>query len=144
GAGRVVATRGIIGSLLVADYGVAPDRLSVVAPGTDRVAARPRRSEGMVALLAVGAVVPRKGYDLLVAALARLAGLPWRLVIAGDEGRSPETFAQLPARIAGSGLAGRIVLRGAVGPDELASLYAAADLFVLPSPFEGDALALTG
>ena len=72
--------------LLAADYDVRSERLSVVEPGTERVATRPRRVESVIALLAVGAVVPRKGYDVLVAALARLKHLPWRLVIAGDCG----------------------------------------------------------
>ena len=66
---------------------------------------------------------------------------PWRLVIAGDGGRSPETFAQLEADIARLGLADRVTLRGAVAAEQLASLYASSDLFVLPSRFEGYGMA---
>jgi glycosyltransferase involved in cell wall biosynthesis len=95
----------------------------------------------MVSLLAVGSVVPRKGYDVLIAALARLSDLPWRLVIAGDRGRSSPTARQLDADIARHGLAGRIELLGAVAPERLTQLYAGADLFVLPSRHEGYGMA---
>ena len=88
-------------------------------------------------------MIPRKGYDVLVAALAQLKHLPWRLVIAGDRGRSPETFRRLATDIADLGLADRVSLLGTVGPEELASLYAGADLFVLPSRFEGYGMAYT-
>jgi glycosyltransferase involved in cell wall biosynthesis len=138
---HVVVTSSSTARLLTTDYGVAAERLSVIEPGTDRGTAQPRVNDGVVALLAVGAVVPRKGYDLLVASLAALAQLPWRLTIVGDGARSPETFAQLTADVARRGLADRIVFRGAVSADELASLYASADLFVLPSRFEGYGMA---
>jgi glycosyltransferase involved in cell wall biosynthesis len=147
GARHVITSSASTGRLLVSDYGVAPERLSVVAPGTDRPQMRAQGSEGgskgAVTLLAVGAVVPRKGYDLLVAALAELQHLPWRLVIAGDGGRSPDTCARLEADIARLGLADRVVLRGAVSAQELASLYESSDLFVLPSRYEGYGMAYT-
>src|SRR3989442_997816 len=76
---------------LVEGSGVAPGRGSGVEPGTDRGSPPPRKREGEVKLLAVGSVIPRKGYGVLVAALARLRQLPWRLIIAGDYGRSPQT-----------------------------------------------------
>jgi glycosyltransferase involved in cell wall biosynthesis len=136
-ARHVIATSTMSARLLAADYGVAPDRLSVVEPGTDRVAPWPRDHTGEVVLLAVGAVIPRKGYDVLVAALAKLAHLRWRLVIAGDGGRSPETFRKLEAEIAELGLADRVTLLGAVSAEQLASLYQRCDLFALPSRFEG-------
>ena len=41
------------------------------------------------------------------------------------------------------GLADRVSLLGAVGPEELTSLYAGADLFVLASRFEGYGMAYT-
>jgi glycosyltransferase involved in cell wall biosynthesis len=143
GARHVITSSASTGRLLVSDYGVAPERLSVVAPGTDLPRTRSRGGERGIALLAVGAVVPRKGYDLLVAALSEFTHLPWRLVIAGDGGRSPETLAQLEADIARLGLADRVALRGAVSAEELASLYESSDLFVLPSRYEGYGMAYT-
>jgi glycosyltransferase involved in cell wall biosynthesis len=140
-ARRVVTTSAATARLLTADYCIASERLSVVEPGTDRGDARPRKNDDAVVLLAVGAVVERKGYDLLVAALAKLKHLSWRLVIAGDHGRSPEAFRRLEADIAWFGLADRITLLGAVSAQQLASLYATSDLFVLPSRFEGYGMA---
>jgi glycosyltransferase involved in cell wall biosynthesis len=140
-ARHVVATSPSTARLLVADYAVSAERLSIVRPGTDRVAARPRAGGPVVDLLAVGSVVPRKGYDMLVAALARIPALAWRLVIVGDRERSPDTVRRLDAEIARLALAGRITFVGAVAPRRLAELYAAADLFVLPSRFEGYGMA---
>jgi len=142
-ARHVIATSAAVARLLVDDYGVAAGRVSVVEPGTDRVLPPPRKREGEVKLLAVGSVIPRKGYDVLVAALARLRHLPWRLIIAGDRGRSPQTSRRLRAEIARLGLADRITLLGAVTPGELSPLYACTDLFVLPSRFEGYGMAYT-
>jgi glycosyltransferase involved in cell wall biosynthesis len=140
-ARHVVVTSAATARLLAADYDVAPDRVSVVEPGTDRIEAAANRGGTTVTLLAVGSVIPRKGYDVLVAALARLEHLPWQLVIAGDCVRSPMTTRQLKDDIARHGLGERINLCGAVASGELAKLYAAADLFVLPSRFEGYGMA---
>jgi glycosyltransferase involved in cell wall biosynthesis len=142
-ARHVIATSASTVRLLAADYGVSFDRLSVVKPGTDRIVARSRKREGAMMLLAVGAVVPRKGYDVLVAALAKLKHLSWQLVIAGDIGRSPETFRWLQGDIAHLDLTDRVAVLGAVANEELASLYAASDLFVLPSRFEGYGMVFT-
>ncbi len=140
-ARHVVTTSPATARVLAADYGVAQENITVVRPGTDRATLARGGGDRTVALLAVGAVVPRKGYDLLVAALAQLKHLPWRLTIAGDCGRSPDTLRRLEADIARCGLAQRIRLRGALTADELTSLYAASDLFVLPSRFEGYGMA---
>jgi glycosyltransferase involved in cell wall biosynthesis len=140
-ARHVVATSAATARLLSADYSVPAERVTVVCPGTDAVAARPRRPSDTVTLLAVGAVVPRKGYDLLVGALARLADRSWRLVIVGDRSRSAETAARLDADIARLGLAARVEFTGPVAPERLSALYSLADLFVLPSRFEGYGMA---
>jgi len=140
-ARHVITTSPSTAQLLVADYAVPPQRLSVVRPGTDRVAMRSRPGGPVVDLLAVGSVVPRKGYDILVAALAMMPDLAWRLIIAGDRDRSADTVQQLDADIARLGLAGRVTFAGAVEPQRLMQLYAASDLFVLPSRFEGYGMA---
>jgi glycosyltransferase involved in cell wall biosynthesis len=140
-ARHVVVTSPSTARLLVSDFAVPPERLSVVRPGTDRVAHKPHRPGDAVELLAVGSIVPRKGYDVLVAALAKLTDLPWRLTVAGDLSRSPQTAQELSAAIGHAGLAGRVTFMGAVAPERLLQQYAAADLFVLPSRFEGYGMA---
>ncbi|WP_424595090.1 glycosyltransferase family 4 protein [Bradyrhizobium sp.] len=99
------------------------------------------REDGALRLLSVGAVVPRKGFDVLVAALATLTDLPWRLTIAGDRSRDRDAAAQLDADIARHQLGKRIAALGAVSPRRLAALYAEADVFVLASHFEGYGMA---
>jgi glycosyltransferase involved in cell wall biosynthesis len=141
-ARHVVATSAATARLLIADYGVPAERLTVVQPGTDRAAPHESRRQALM-LLTVGAIVPRKGYDVLVEALAQLKDHFWRLVIAGDNTRSPETAARLDEDIARYGLSDRIEIAGPVSDKRLAELYAAADLFVLPSRFEGYGMAYT-
>jgi glycosyltransferase involved in cell wall biosynthesis len=141
----VVANSATTARVLSGDYDVPADRITVAPPGTDRpaitVAPRGDRNPDEVALLAVGSAVPRKGYDMLCAALAGLMPLRWRLTIAGDMGRDPETAARLKADIARFGLERRVTIEPAVTRDRLATLYATADLFVLPSRYEGFGMA---
>jgi glycosyltransferase involved in cell wall biosynthesis len=87
-------------------------------------------------------VAPIKGYDLLIAALATLADMPWRLTIAGDRTRNPVAAAQLDADIATYGLGNRVAVLGAVPPEAIIELYLASDVFVLASRFEGYGMAL--
>lgn len=143
-ARAVVVTSAATARLLVADYGVPPDKITVAPPGTDRVAPANRSGRnGPVALLAVGALVPRKGYDVLVEALSRLADLDWRLIIVGPLDRDPATATAVAAQIEDLALADRVTLAGAVTPDHLATLYAGADAFVLASRFEGYGMAFS-
>jgi len=140
-AHHVIASSPSTGQRLAADYGVAPDRITVAVPGNDpRPLARGSR-DGTIALLGVGAVVPRKAFDVLVAALAQLTDLPWRLTIAGDRTRSAAAVAALDDAIRTHDLGDRIDIAGAVPDARLDALYAAADLFVLPSRFEGYGIA---
>jgi glycosyltransferase involved in cell wall biosynthesis len=138
---HVVTTSPATRRALIADYAVTPEQVTVALPGIEAVAVSPRPRRDAVTLLSVGAVVPRKGYDVLIDALATTADLDWRLVIAGDRTRDPATADAVAARIAASGLGARVSLRGAVGDDELARLYAEADVFVLASRHEGYGMA---
>ena len=138
---HVIASSPSTARLLVADYAVAADRISIVPPGTDRVPITPRMRGSTVELLAVGSVVPRKGYDILLAALTKIRDLSWRLVVAGDRTRDLATPRMLDARILRLGLEERITFAGAVTARALHQLYANADLFVLPSRFEGYGMA---
>jgi glycosyltransferase involved in cell wall biosynthesis len=140
-AQRVIVTSPFTARLIVSDYGVAADRVAIVRPGVDR-APLARAIPGVpVALLSVGAIVHRKGYDVLLAALARLVDLPWRLTIVGDRTRDSIAAARLDRDIARFDLADRVVVAGVVSAQRLAALYTRADLFVLASRFEGYGMA---
>ena len=140
-ADNVIVTSPSTGRLLATDYGVEPDDITVARPGSELKARARGSTDGAVALLAVGSLVRRKGYDVLVAALADLKDLPWRLTIAGDRTRSPATAAALDADILRHGLGEHVAVLGAVPDERLAALYAGADLFVLPSRHEGYGMA---
>jgi glycosyltransferase involved in cell wall biosynthesis len=138
---EIVVTSPTTAKLVASDYGVPAERITVARPGSDP-APRSSGSRNQVPhLLSVGAVVPRKGFDVLVAALARLAELPWRLTIAGDLTRDPNEATKLQASISQHGLTSRIAPVGAVTTECLAALFDDADLFVLASRFEGYGMA---
>lgn len=145
GATHVIVTSEATARLLAADYGVPNEKITVARPGVDRVASAPRKDKdnGAVALFSVGSLVPRKGYDVLIAAVAEVADLDWRLVIVGPRDRDRATAERIAAQISALGLGARVTLAGEVPRDRLAALYAAADLFVLASRFEGYGMAFT-
>ena len=134
----VVATSTTTAETLTRDYAVPSDRLVVAPPGTDP-AAPAARCGNPPHILSLGSVTPRKGHDLLVAALTSLTHLPWRCTIAGSHDRAPETARRLRAQIETAGLANRILLPGEV--ETVENLYADADLFVLASRHEGFGMA---
>jgi glycosyltransferase involved in cell wall biosynthesis len=140
---RVIVTSPATRRILVADYSVPDDMITVALPGIERTgAALARKLAGdTVNLLAVGAVVPRKGYDVLIEAVDRLAGLDWQLVIAGDCKRDSATARDLAATIARKRLERRVCLAGSVSERELGELYRDAHVFVLASRFEGYGMA---
>lgn len=138
---HVVVTSPATRRTLVADYGVPTDAITVALPGQDAVAAPSRRASGMLKLLAVGAVVRRKGYDVLVAALDRVRDLDWELVIVGDCTRDRGVAGDLATTLVRLRLGARIRMTGAVSDQELAALYADADVFVLASRHEGYGMA---
>ena len=135
-ARHVVVTSATTAQQLSSHYAVPAERMTVVRPGSDPVSPAQRSVDGTVRLLSVGAVVPRKGYDILIAALAALPDLPWSLTIAGDCTRHPKAAAQLKADIEHRGLGSRVTVLGAVSPERLSELYAEADIFALASRFE--------
>jgi glycosyltransferase involved in cell wall biosynthesis len=140
---RVIASSVTTARTLTADYAVPEQRLTVACPGTDP-APRALGSGGPgVAILSVGSLTPRKGHDVLIAALAGLAHLDWRLTIAGPADRDPAHARELAGLIAAAGLQDRVVLAGALDAGALARAYDGADLFALASRHEGFGMAFT-
>ena len=123
-------------------YGLPPERIAIVPPGTAKPAApAPLRTSGRLRLLCVATVTPRKGHLLLIEALASLADLDWDLLCIGSLERDPAEASALRAAIARHGLGSRVTLAGEWPPERLAEAYQAADAFVLPSFLEGYGMA---
>ena len=89
---------------------------------------RPKPAEPV--LLNVGRLAPQKGQEILLDALARLKDRPWRLTLVGDG----PLRADLERQAGRLGLASRVTFAGFVDP---LPHFAAADLFVLSSRWEG-------
>jgi poly(glycerol-phosphate) alpha-glucosyltransferase len=107
-------------------YGAERDR-SGNAPKNDRFT-----------FLFLSRVHPKKGLDILAAALGRLRGHSrnWRALIAGDDAGSGY-LAEVKALFAREGIADRCEFLGDVRGPRKEEALAAADVFVLPSYSEG-------
>ena len=139
-AGRVIVTgRRTAGD--VERLGVPRNRVGVVEPGTERRPLAPADGNPPT-LLTVGALIPRKGHDLLLSALAGLLDLAWGLVLIGPRGRDLEYEQRVMTLTDDTEVRERVHFEGEVDAGRLAQAYAEADLFVLPSHHEGYGMAL--
>jgi glycosyltransferase involved in cell wall biosynthesis len=138
---RVIVTSRTTARALT-DFGVAPERVAVVPPGTDPAPLAEGSGEASVRLLCVGTLTARKGHAILVEALAGLRDQAWRLRCAGSVERDPTTAAAVRRRIAAQGLEDRITLLGELEESALSREYARADGFVLASHYEGYGMVL--
>ena len=141
-ARHVIVTSETTRATLIADFAVAADRVSVAEPGTDPAPRFVGSGGANVEILAIGSLTPRKGHVVLIEALAGLAHLPWRLEIIGSPDRDPACAAQVRAAIAAHGLRDRVTLSGEAPEATLGAAYLGADLFVLPSLYEGYGMVL--
>jgi glycosyltransferase involved in cell wall biosynthesis len=123
-------------------YGVAPSSITVVEPGTD-AAPQARGSTGDgVELLCVATIVPRKGHDVLIRALATMREQPWHLTCVGGLDRDDAWTTALRTQIAGAGLEERVEFAGELDRVRVDQRYDAADVFVLPTWYEGYGMAV--
>lgn len=121
-----------------------PDRVELVYHGLDfsrfpAPPARPARDGGdprdPVTILSVGRAVEKKGFDIVLDALARLPiGLDWRFRHVGGGA----LLDRLKARAEALGIGGRIEWLGALAQDRVIEEYRRADLFVLASRVAAD------
>ena len=123
----------------------AEDKVALVYHGLDfsrfdqSPATRPAHDgcdqDNTVNLISVGRAVDKKGYDYLLAALARLPPtLHWRLKHIGGG----ELLPDLQQQASELGVDGRIDWLGGLPQTEVLAAYRDADLFVLPSKISDD------
>lgn len=134
---RAIVTSTLTGETLTADFNVPADRIVVVEPGTDD-APRALGSGGPTChVLSIGTLIPRKGHDLLLHALARLFDLDWRLTIVGSDKADPACAASLRALAEELAITDRVRFAGAQVGEALEDLWQSADIFALATHYEG-------
>ena len=127
-------------------FGVPGASITVIEPGTDP-APQARGSGGVLPhapleLICVATVVPRKGHDVLVRALAGMADAKWHLTCVGGLDRDDAWVRGVRAQVAAAGLDERIAFVGELDRGPLDARYDAADVFVLPTWYEGYGMAV--
>ena len=121
--------------ILIRDYGVEASQISIARPGIDQPTLPPVPVTPPL-ILSVGILHPRKGHDILIDSLTRIADLDWQAVIVGsawDHDHASELHAMAKA----SGLGNRLRLPGKVSADVLQRLFAQASIFALATRYEG-------
>ncbi len=142
-ARAVVVTSAETAEALRRDYAVPDAILCVVEPGApDPAPPRGARRAGPLRLLCVASLVPRKGHDLLLQALAARGGDDWTLDCVGSPTRDPACAQRLRDLARSLGLEARVRWQGESPPELLQAAYADADLFVLPAWYEGYGMAV--
>jgi glycosyltransferase involved in cell wall biosynthesis len=148
-SGCAVAVSGATQKEFAKDLGLRENAFTVVhngVPSTAGTAERVRRefsvTENETVILAVGNLDRNKNHRMLLEALVRLqrAGLmvPWRLIIAA--GRSGDEHSYLTEYVRAHQLEDRVHI--AIGRNDINDLQALADIFVMPSLWEGLPMAL--
>lgn len=147
-AASVVAAGCAANGLLAVSAAMKDDMIAIGMPATqiaihrtgvdldafaprDRVAAKALVGVGGSLVVSVGALIERKGHDVVIDAVAALPGVT--LLIAGDG----PLRAALAARAQRLGVADRVRLLGSVAHADLPALLAAADVMALASSSEG-------
>ncbi|HVF89823.1 MAG TPA: glycosyltransferase family 4 protein [Blastocatellia bacterium] len=121
----------------------------VAAPGCDRQNGTPaapsphaRQGEGSgpdspVRLLFVGNCTRRKGLHHLIDAMASLTDVRVALDVVGDCAFEPAYYRELRRAVADKGLQDMVSFHGRVSDELLKQFYCDAQIFVLPSSYEG-------
>jgi glycosyltransferase involved in cell wall biosynthesis len=147
-AARVIAVSESLKRDAVA-LGIPAEKVRVIENGIDPQVFRPldrveaRRSLALAKygplLVSVGTLAPRKGFHLVMEAMARLKRR-WptlRFAVIGGDGPEGAMGAELRQLAAKLRLDDRVIFSGPRQREELALWYGAADLFVLATAHEG-------
>jgi glycosyltransferase involved in cell wall biosynthesis len=134
-AATVLTTSAWARRVLLDLYSLPSDRVHVAEPGVDPAdLARGTATAG--ALLSVAAVIPGKGHDVLLDALAPLTRLRWLCDCVGSLERDPAFVECLRRRVLDGGMDRRVRFAGPQTEADLARSYSSADVLVLPSRVE--------
>ncbi len=139
---RVIVTSAATAHQLTAELGVNPQRIAIVRPGTANAPRSPGSGGPACAILSLGALVPRKGHDVLLRALAKLFDLDWHLTIVGSAARDRVHAGALRALAEQLGISQRVTFAGEADAPTLELLWQSTDIFALATHWEGYGIAI--
>jgi glycosyltransferase involved in cell wall biosynthesis len=139
-ARRVIVTSHATVAAL-SDYAVPAEKIRVVEPGTDPAPLATGSRSEVVQLLCVATLIARKGHDLLLRALAAVTDRKWRLSCVGSD-RDAAVSRRLRELVHQLQLTEHVTFEGEADAAAIAGFYDAADLFVLPTLYEGYGMAV--
>lgn len=96
-----------------------------------------RTSRGPLRLLYLGALVPRKGADVLLSALERVGDLAWTLTLVGDETVAPRYVRGLRRSVEAADLRGSVRFEGRLDRASLRERLRESHVLAVPSYYEG-------
>lgn len=143
-ADALIAVSDTLAHDLVSLLGADPSKVTVIPDCYNDALFRPGeqpRADGTLRLISVGRLVPVKGYDVLLDALALLAhqaDFRWELTIIGE---GPDRAA-LIGRASHHGIADQVTFAGALPREEIAARLRHSDAFVSSSRREGFGVAI--
>ncbi|WP_087718002.1 glycosyltransferase family 4 protein [Salinicola salarius] len=140
--GHVIVTS-VYTARRLADFAVPAEKIAVIEPGVELGQLASGDGSGTPRLLCIATITPRKGQDLLVEALSGLTSLPWQCDLIGALDRADAYVDEVRKAIDAHQLNERIRLLGSQPTDRLTEHYRQADLFVLPSHYEGYGMVIT-
>lgn len=148
---RVIANSDFTRAHVLAEHGIAPERVVSIPRGVDldrfdparvapdRVGALrrawglPPAGEGPLTFLLAGRLTPIKGHETVIAAAARLSaeGRDLQVIFAGDDQGRTAFRGSLEASVRAAGLADRVRLVGHC--DDMPAAFLAAEVALLPT-----------
>ena len=135
-AAHVVVPSRHTAKTLITHFNVPAKRITIAAPGVLRPDLQSQEAPPQPHILAVGQLVPRKGHNVLLDALAQIKELDWSAQIVGAAS-DPEYARRLEQQIADLQLNQRVELTALLPPEMLSARYATATLFALATQYEG-------
>lgn len=135
---------------IIKQYGISKDKITVFYPGFDKTVFHPVKDERQIKkvqdryqisgryIIFIGMIQPRKNIIRLIEAVKSIENL--KLVIVGKTtgpGREAWKFQEILQAPEKFGIADRVIFPGFVPTDELPYLLSGAEVFVLPSLWEG-------